>query len=55
MYRNELPSMFNSLEDYENFVSQLLKQEPNLKVDPMLDWEDVMDEQTLIIKPSMEI
>ncbi len=55
MYRNERPSMFNTLEGYENFVNQLLKQEPDLNVDPMLEWEDAMDEQSLLLQPSTEM
>ena len=42
MYKIERPYMFNSLEDCENFVSQLLDKETDLKVDPMLEWEDAM-------------
>ncbi|MGK7880848.1 MAG: short-chain dehydrogenase [Crocosphaera sp.] len=54
MYKIETPSMFNTLEDYENFVSQLLEQETDLKVDPMLEWEDAMNEHNSLIGDSQE-
>ncbi len=54
MYKIEPPSMFNTLEDYENFVSQLLEQETDLKVDPMLEWEDAMNEHNSLIGDSQE-
>ena len=52
MYKIERPYMFNSLEDYENFVSQLLDKETDLKVDPILEWEDAMDEHNFLIGDS---
>ncbi|EAZ89936.1 short chain dehydrogenase [Crocosphaera chwakensis CCY0110] len=40
--------MFNTLEGYENFVSQLLEKDQNVKVDPMLEWEDAMKDEHLL-------
>ncbi|MGB5594690.1 MAG: short-chain dehydrogenase [Crocosphaera sp.] len=48
MYRSETPSMFDTLEGYENFVNQLLEKETILKVDPMLEWEDAMDDKHIL-------
>ncbi len=50
MYRKDTQSVFNTLEDYENFVNRLLEKEKNLKVDPMLDWEDVMEQDNSLAK-----
>ncbi|MDJ0843736.1 short-chain dehydrogenase [Crocosphaera sp.] len=47
MYRSETPSMFNTLEGYENFVSQLLEKDQGIQVDPMLEWEDAMNDEHL--------
>ncbi len=46
MYRSEIPSMFNTLEGYENFVSQLLEKDKEVTVDPMLEWEDMMKDES---------
>ncbi len=48
MYRKETPSMFDTLEGYENFVNRLLEKETGLKVDPMLEWEDGMDDKNIL-------
>ncbi|MDJ0509990.1 MAG: short-chain dehydrogenase [Crocosphaera sp.] len=48
MYRKETPSLLNTLEGYENFVNRLLAKEKDLKVDPLLDWEDVMEEDHIL-------
>ena len=55
MYKIEAPSMFNTLEGYGNFVSQLLTQETDLKVDPMIEWEDAMDDQDCTVEESTNI
>ncbi|MDJ0731203.1 MAG: short-chain dehydrogenase [Crocosphaera sp.] len=55
MYSSKIPPMFNTLEGYENFVSQLLEKDKDVKVDPMLEWEDVMNEQNFLVKQSIEI
>ncbi|MDJ0659082.1 MAG: short-chain dehydrogenase [Crocosphaera sp.] len=47
MYRSEPPSMFNTVEGYENFVSQLLEKDKGVQVDPILEWEDAMKDEHL--------
>lgn len=48
MYRKEDTSLLNTLEGYENFVNHLLAKEKDLKVDPMLDWEDIMEKDHIL-------
>ncbi|ACB51904.1 hypothetical protein cce_2556 [Crocosphaera subtropica ATCC 51142] len=55
MYRSETPSMLNTLEGYENFVSQLLEKDKNVTVDPMLEWQDAMNDEHLLEKESTKI
>ena len=55
MYKSETPSMFNTLEGYENFVSQLLEKETDLKVDPMLELESAMDDQDFVMEKSTKL
>ena len=50
MDRKQTQSVFNTLEGYENFVDRLLEKEKNLKVNPMLDWEDVMEQDNSLTK-----
>ncbi len=55
MYRSETSSMFNTLEGYENFVSQLLEKDKSVIVDPMLEWEDAMNNEHFSGKESTKI
>ncbi|MGK7961473.1 short-chain dehydrogenase [Crocosphaera sp.] len=48
MCKKEDPSLFNTLEAYEDFVNHLLAKEKDLKVDPILDWEDIMEEDHIL-------
>lgn len=50
MYTTQVKSMFETLEGYENFVSQLLEKETNLRVDPLLEWEDAISSSNFLLK-----
>ncbi|MEA5508375.1 short-chain dehydrogenase [Crocosphaera sp. UHCC 0190] len=50
MYTNQSPSMFDTLEGYENFVNELLEKETSLTVDPLLDWEDAIRSHNFLLK-----
>ncbi|MGK7940726.1 MAG: short-chain dehydrogenase [Crocosphaera sp.] len=50
MYRKQVPSPFNTVEGYENFINRLLEKEQDVKVDPMLDWEDVMEKKPILTR-----
>ncbi|MEA5535140.1 short-chain dehydrogenase [Crocosphaera sp. XPORK-15E] len=50
MYTTQSQSMFNTLEGYENFVSELLEKETSLMVDPLLEWEDAIRSSNFLLK-----
>lgn len=50
MQNRQTQSMFDTLNGYENFVNRLLEEDTELTVNPLLDWEDALDNNNFLFK-----
>lgn len=50
MYKPPDSPMFDTIEEYENFVSCLLENETELSVNPLLDWEDALTDNHFLFQ-----